>query len=113
MTTAFDQGHCPSVELRHRMRIAREYAGYDSGELADIIGVSRNTIGNAESGRVKVRTIVINAWAMACGVPKSWLITGKAPEDSPDGGCGLGIIRRNVQVAASKNRSSEEERKRA
>jgi DNA-binding XRE family transcriptional regulator len=93
MTTAFEQGHCPTVELRHRLRIAREYAGYDSGELADIIGVSRNTISNAESGRVKARTIVINAWAMACGVPKSWLITGKHPTDHPDGGSGLGIIR--------------------
>jgi len=113
MTTAFEQGHCPTVELRHRLRIAREYAGYDSGELADIIGVSRNTISNAESGRVKARTIVINAWAMACGVPKSWLITGEQPGNHPGPTSGLGIISGKIQVKAQQRFVSQDRQKRA
>jgi transcriptional regulator with XRE-family HTH domain len=91
MTSAFDQGQVPPIELRHRLRIAREYAGYDQGQLADAIGVSRNTIGNAETGRVAIRKVVLNAWALACGVPATWILTGKPPEDDDEGNHGLRI----------------------
>ena len=93
MTTAFNQGQIPPIEMRHRLRIAREYAGYSQAELGKIIGVSTNTIGNAETARNGVRKIVLNAWAMACGVPVDWIKSGEAPSDRPDGGSGLGIIR--------------------
>lgn len=83
MTTAFDQGRVPPIELRHRLRIAREYAGYEQGELAEVIGVGRNTISNAEKGARHPRKIVVNAWAMACGVPAVWLETGIPPQDGP------------------------------
>lgn len=92
MTAAFDRGRCPPIELRHRLRIAREWAGYDQGQLADTIGISRNSVGNAETGRVAVRKIVLNAWAMACGVPVTWLITGQPPADNDDPNSGLRII---------------------
>lgn len=93
MTSAYNQGTCPPVEVRHRLRIAREHAGYDQGQLADLIGVSRNTISNAETGTVAPRKIVVNAWAMACGVPADWIWTGNAPGDGPGPTNGLGIIR--------------------
>lgn len=76
MTTAFDSGTVPPIEVRHRLRIAREYAGLEQDELAALIGVSRNTVGNAEKGRVTPRQITINAWALACGVPRTWIRTG-------------------------------------
>ena len=69
MTSAYEQGEIPAIELRHRLRIAREYAGYERDELADAIEVSRNTIGNAESGRTRPRKLMLDAWALACGVP--------------------------------------------
>lgn len=84
MTTAFDRGEVPPIETRHRLRIAREYAGLEQIELAELIGVSRSTVGNAEKGRVRPRKIVVNAWAMACGVPASWLVTGLPPDNGPD-----------------------------
>lgn len=93
MTSAYDQGQVPPIEVHHRLRIAREYAGYDQDQLAKIIGISRNTVGNAEKAKVAPRTIVVNAWAMACGVPRDWILTGKHPTDHPGGGSGLGIIR--------------------
>lgn len=93
MTAAFDRGNIPPIETRHRLRIAREYAGYDQNQLAAAIGVGRNTVSNAENGKFGVRKIVLNAWAMACGVPVTWLETGEQPGDRPDGGSGLGIIR--------------------
>ena len=93
MTSAYNQGVCPEVQIRHRLRIAREHAGYDQGQLADLVGVSRNTISNAETGAVEPRRIIVNAWALACGVPVDWIITGKPPNDDPDPTSGLRIIR--------------------
>lgn len=85
VTTLYEGGHAPRITQRHRLRIAREEAGYDQHQLAEAIGVSRNTINNAEKGRVEPRRIVLNAWAMACGVPVSWIITG---QEAPAGGGG-------------------------
>ncbi|MCV7065642.1 helix-turn-helix transcriptional regulator [Mycolicibacterium farcinogenes] len=85
MTTAYESGSVPQIEVRHRLRIAREYAGLEQSELADLIGVSRNTVGNYEKGHGDPRRIVINAWALACGVPASWILTGDpAPGSGPD-----------------------------
>lgn len=88
MTTAYEAGSVPPIEVKHRLRIAREYAELEQIELADLIGVSRNTVGNAEKGRGDTRRIVINAWALACGVPVSWIINGGA-QSPPDGGGSL------------------------
>lgn len=67
--------------------IARLNAGMSQGALADAIGVSRQTVNNYERGSVEPRRIVFNAWAMATGVPASWLIDGIVPNgDGPDGG---------------------------
>ena len=95
MTSAYDQGTIPLIEVRHRLRIARESAGMDQEELAGTIGVSRNTISNIEKGNLKQppRKIVINAWALACGVPVGWVLTGDNGPPGPDGPTnGLRII---------------------
>jgi DNA-binding XRE family transcriptional regulator len=102
MTSAYEGGQVPQIEVRHRLRIAREHAGLEQDELADLIGVSRGTIGNAEKGRVQPRKIVVNAWAMACGVPASWIWTGKPPTDGPGPTSGLGIICPKDEVKLSK-----------
>ena len=93
MTTAYESGNVPPIEIRHRLRIAREYAGYERERLAEVIGVSRNTIGNAETGKVNPRRLMVNAWALACGVPVSWLLTGEGPDGGDDPNSGLRIIR--------------------
>jgi len=93
MTTAFDTGNVPPIEVRHRLRIAREYAGYDQEQLAKIIGISRNSVTNAEKGKVTARKVVLNAWAIACGVPLSWILTGNGPDGGDGPSSGLGIIR--------------------
>lgn len=115
MTSAYEQGEIPAIELRHRLRIAREYAGYERDELADAIEVSRNTIGNAESGRTRPRKIMLNAWALACGVPVTWLITGEAPSGRRGPTPGLGIISNEhspviqlTSVISARQRGSDE-----
>jgi DNA-binding XRE family transcriptional regulator len=110
MTSAYDQGHVPPIEVHHRLRIAREYAGYDQDQLAKAIGISRNTVGNAEKAKVAPRTIVVNAWAMACGVPRDWILTGKHPTDHPDGGSGLGIIRTERSAATQQTSAGRRNR---
>jgi len=52
--------------VHHRLRIAREWAGLEQGELADRIGISRQSVGSAERGRSHPRRITLNAWALAC-----------------------------------------------
>ena len=76
--TMFEGGSVPPILVRHRLRIAREYAGLEQDELAELIGVARNTVGNAEKGRHKVRKITLNAWALHCGVPLSWIENGSS-----------------------------------
>ena len=86
MTSAYEQGTIPLIEVRHRLRIAREAAGMDQEELAAAIGISRNTASNIEKGKLKTppRKIVINAWALACGVPVAWILTGANGPRGPE-----------------------------
>lgn len=98
MTSAYDNGDCPEVQTYHRLRIARMHAGLDPQQLAEKIGVSRNTISNAELGRVNTRRVVINAWALACGVSAHWIMTGLPPEGWQDSTSALGIISAERQL---------------
>ena len=84
MTTAYDLGEVPEILVRHRLRIARESAGLEQSELAEMIGISRGTVSNTEIGRSAPRRIVVNAWALACGVPVGWILTGEETPPRPD-----------------------------
>lgn len=68
------------------MRKAREDAGLDQGQLAELIGVSRNTVSGTERRTNNPRKHVVMAWAMATGVPYEWLVTGEyETTPGPDG----------------------------
>lgn len=89
MTSAYEQGNVPTIEVRHRLRIAREFAGLDQEQLAERSGIARATISSAENGPKVPRKSTLNALALACGVPVSWIVTGTSAErgdDGPDGG---------------------------
>lgn len=68
--------------------IARTEAGLSQLDLAQLIGISRTSVSNAEAGTVKPRKITVNQWALATGVPVSWLESGATPAgpSGPDGG---------------------------
>lgn len=74
----------PEWTLGDRLRKARENAGLEQLELAQDIGISRNTVANYEHGKTKARRPVILAWAVRTGVPVEWLWTGstEAPGES-------------------------------
>lgn len=69
----------PQWTTADRLRKAREYAGLDQRQLADEMGVSRNSVSNYEHGHVQPRKIVLRAWAMVTGVPYEWLVDGELP----------------------------------
>jgi transcriptional regulator with XRE-family HTH domain len=71
----------PQFELRHRMALALEKARVSRNEIARIVGVHLNTIGNYLTGRTDPPRSVLIAWALRCDVPLEWLIEG---DDDPD-----------------------------
>ncbi len=66
----------PAWTLGDRLRKAREHAGFEQGELAARIGVSRGTVSNYELGHGQraPKLIVLRAWADECRVPLGWLL---------------------------------------
>jgi transcriptional regulator with XRE-family HTH domain len=75
------RGGVPPIELRHRMAIALEWRGISVGEMADELGVHRNTVSAYLHGRARPRRSDLVAWALRCGVPFDWLLTGVEPSD--------------------------------
>lgn len=87
MTTDPGGGLIPELTLGWRLRMARETTSMGLREFADHIGVSPDTLTSAEKDRRKVRSITINAYALATGVSRKWLETGEgAPTPTPGPG---------------------------
>ena len=105
MTSAHDHSALPTVEVRHRLRIAREWAGLDQEQLAERMEVVRATVSNAETGRSNPSRKTVRDWALACGVPREWILTGEHPDSGPEPSSGLGIIRTEHRAPASKHAS--------
>jgi transcriptional regulator with XRE-family HTH domain len=62
-----------------RLGKALDHAGIRHQEMADYLGLSRNTIGNYIHGRVAIDKRTRMLWAMRTGVPPEWLEHGEAP----------------------------------
>lgn len=75
-------GAVPTVTLAHRLRIAREYAGLEQGELAERAEISRASVVNYEMGHRAPRRLYLRAIAEATGVDLTWLETGTAPAEA-------------------------------
>lgn len=89
MSTAHDIGHIPERTIGRRLRDAREDTGMSQSEFAEATGMSRRTITRMEQASTPegMRKPALMAWAMATGVPLSWLQTGVVPQtNDPDGG---------------------------
>lgn len=77
----------PQFTAADRCRKARESVGLSQVELAERIGVSKNTVSNYETGATThLRRIVVGQWAWATGVPREWLSDGVEPVDHPPEG---------------------------
>lgn len=90
----------PTLETRHRLRIAREAAGFKSATIASELGVQRQTVSNYENGHTTPDVRTLRAWSHVTGVPLWWLMG--EPEPRPPvmaGGGGLPLLDSNQQPA--------------
>lgn len=76
----------PQFGQRHRMALALEFAGLSRDDMAAELDVHRNTIGNWMKGTKPAPRAALIAWALRCGVPFEWLLTGTITDNGPDDG---------------------------
>lgn len=81
--------HDLEPDLADRMRKALRVSGVGAGEIAEYLGVARNTVSTWINGRIVPSTQTLRLWALRTGVPFSWLQTGQVP--GQDGGPGGGV----------------------
>lgn len=67
----------PQWTFGDRLAKAREHAGISVEQMADELGVSRNTIGNYEAERTTPKAGVVKAWALITGVSFEWIVEGR------------------------------------
>ena len=81
--------HDLEPDLADRMRKALRVSGVGAGEIAEYLGVARNTVSTWINGRIVPNTQTLRLWALRTGVPFSWLQTGQV--SGQDGGPGGGV----------------------
>jgi transcriptional regulator with XRE-family HTH domain len=70
----------PQWDLPDRMRKALRVSNIGVQEMADYLGVARNTVSTWINGRIEPSTQTLRLWAMRTGVPYEWLTEG---DDGP------------------------------
>jgi transcriptional regulator with XRE-family HTH domain len=68
------------------MRKALRESGAGVQEMADYLGVTRNTVGTWINGHIEPSTQTVRLWAMRCGVSYGWLKTGEHDSHPSTGG---------------------------
>lgn len=64
----------PQWTLGDRLAKARDVAGLSTYAIAELLGVSRNTVTNWETGSTNPKRYAVEAWARATGVDVAWLL---------------------------------------
>lgn len=64
-------------DLADRMRRALRVSHVGVQDMAEYLGVARNTVGTWINGHIQPSTQTIRLWALRTGVPFEWLQTGK------------------------------------
>lgn len=78
----------PEFHLGDRLSKALDVAGVSVQEMAEYLGVSRNTVSNYIHMRTPVSLGTLRLWAFRTGVRLEWLITGNGDGPEPDEGGG-------------------------
>lgn len=77
----YSELHIPQFTLADRLYKAMDVSGVKSPEMAEYLGVTRETVSRYRNGGSTPRLSVIRAWSMKTGVDFEWLRTGKpSPE---------------------------------
>lgn len=76
----------PEWDLADRMKKALRHAELPAGEMAEYLGVGRNTVSTWINGRIEPSTQTLRLWALRCGVPYEWLRDGIGASSQHNGG---------------------------
>lgn len=93
----------PTWTLGDRLAKALDHSGVSVADMADELGVSRNTVGNYIAGRTAPKRAVVAAWALLTGVPRDWLLTGDVDLTGRDPNEGVVDRRGRPDVAPTRN----------
>lgn len=66
----------PAWDLADRLRKALRHGDVGVGEMAEYLGVERNTVSRYINGHTKADVRTLRLWAMRTGVPYEWLLHG-------------------------------------
>lgn len=78
-------------DVADRMRKSLRVSGSGVQEMADYLGVARNTVSSWINGRIRPSRQTLILWAMRTGVTVAYLESGQTsdPEGGPDDGTSL------------------------
>jgi len=69
----------PEWDVADRMRKSLRHADIGVQEIADYLGVARNTVSTWINGRITPSTQTLRLWALRTGVPYAWITDGTMP----------------------------------
>ncbi len=76
----------PEFDRADRMRKALRVAGISVQDIAEYLGVARNTVSTWINGRIEPSIQTVRLWALRTNVPYEWLQTGEHPATGSDAG---------------------------
>ena len=76
--------YVPAFDRADRLKKSLRCAGIESQEMADYLGVSRNSVSNWINGRFTPSLGYLRLWADRTGVDVAWLVTGDPDRDADD-----------------------------
>ncbi len=90
-------------DLADRMRRALRVSDLGVQEMADYLGVARNTVSNWINGRIVPNKQSLRLWAMRTGVPLAWLETGEVVtgDGGPETGMSNNVATRHGRTGGS------------
>ncbi|MFF5793948.1 helix-turn-helix domain-containing protein [Paeniglutamicibacter sp. NPDC012692] len=76
------------MDIHDRMRKALRVADVSVQEIAEAVGINRNSVSAWLNGRSKPNDIQLKKFALRTGAPLEWLVKGEIKEHapSPNGG---------------------------
>ncbi len=94
MTQSMDFDEVPEFDLADRMRKALRTSHVGVQEMADYLGVARNTVSTWINGKIQPSMQTVRLWALRTGVPYAWLKDGQTHESPRPAGPEGGEVRR-------------------
>lgn len=91
MTTANSMDSVYEFDLPDRLRKTLRHSTMSATEMADYLGVGRETVSRWLNAKTEPSEAIVKLWAIRMGVSYQWLRNGEAP--SPDGDGAPDVVR--------------------